>query len=107
MVSPRRRIQLDRRIEMPVPFGERSSRSYGIALRQKAKLEEAISEYRIALRLKPEYAEAENNLGYALYSIGGPERAVVQFRVVTVAARLRLRPLQSRPCAGESHSAPD
>ena len=39
----------------------------GIALDEKGLIDEAIAEYREALRINPGYAEAHYNLGVALY----------------------------------------
>ena len=40
----------------------------GIALKDQGKLEEAIEAYNKALSIKPDYAEAYNNMGNALRS---------------------------------------
>ena len=39
----------------------------GEAYRATGKLEDAIASYRLALALKPDYAEAHKNLGIALW----------------------------------------
>ena len=53
-----------------------------------ARLPEAIAEYRAALRIKPDYAEAHYNLGLALTGLPGrrPE-AMAEFE-----AALRIKP---------------
>ena len=42
---------------------------------EREKLDEAVASYRRALALKPDYAEALNNLGAALYGLGKLEDA--------------------------------
>jgi len=44
--------------------------SLGNALAEKGQYDAAIAEYREAIRLKPHYAEAHNNLGMALKRSG-------------------------------------
>ena len=44
----------------------------GNALKDQGKLEEAIAEYRTAIRLKPDYATAHNNLAWAM--VTSPKR---------------------------------
>ena len=51
------------------------------------RVREAINLYREALRMKPDYAEAHNNLGNALASIGQHAQAAEQYREA-----LRLKP---------------
>ena len=53
----------------------------------QGKLEEAIASYRQALRLKPDYAEAHNNLGIVSEGQGKLEEAIASYR-----RRLRLKP---------------
>ena len=50
-------------------------------------MDEAIGEYREALRLKPDYAEAHNNLGVALEDRGSLDGAIAEYREA-----LRLKP---------------
>ena len=52
----------------------------GVALRDQGKLEEAVAEFRTAIRLNPDYAEAHYNLGFALHSQGKLEEAVAEYR---------------------------
>jgi tetratricopeptide (TPR) repeat protein len=52
----------------------------GNALRDKGQLDEAIAEFRAALRLKKGYADAHNNLGNALKDKGLADEAVAEFR---------------------------
>ena len=64
----------DRRIPRGDPAQARPSPTahynLGIALRDQGKLDEAIAEFREAIRLKPDYAEAHYNLGVALRDQG-------------------------------------
>jgi tetratricopeptide (TPR) repeat protein len=55
--------------------------SYGSALRQKGRLDEAIIQYREALRINPGYANALNNLGTALRQKGRLNEAIIQFQL--------------------------
>ena len=48
----------------------------GIALQDQGKLEEAIEAYSKALAIKPDYAEAYNNMGNALKDQGKLEEAI-------------------------------
>jgi serine/threonine protein kinase/Flp pilus assembly protein TadD len=54
----------------------------GAALKEEGQLDEAIAEYREALRLKKDLPEAHHNLGYALHSKGLLDEAVAEFREV-------------------------
>ena len=53
----------------------------------QGKLDEAVAEYRAAIRLKPDYAEAHYNLGIALTDQGKLDEAVAEYR-----AAIRLQP---------------
>ena len=55
--------------------------------RDQGKLDEAIANYQQALRLKPDYAEAYNNLGNALKDQGKLEEAIASYQQA-----LRLKP---------------
>ncbi|HEY7308960.1 MAG TPA: tetratricopeptide repeat protein, partial [Gemmataceae bacterium] len=52
----------------------------GLTLHEKGQLDEAIAEYREAIRLNKDYAEAHNNLGLALTDKGQLDEAIVAFR---------------------------
>ena len=52
----------------------------GNAFRDQGKLEEAIARFRRALELKPDFAEAHNNLGNAFGDQGKLEEAIARFR---------------------------
>jgi tetratricopeptide (TPR) repeat protein/tRNA A-37 threonylcarbamoyl transferase component Bud32 len=53
----------------------------GMLLRdQKCDYDGAIAEYREAIRLKKDYAEAHHNLGYALYLRGRLDEAIAEYR---------------------------
>jgi Flp pilus assembly protein TadD len=52
----------------------------GISLARQGKVEEAIAQYREALRLKPDYVEAHMNLGLKLSGQGKLEEAIAQYR---------------------------
>ncbi|MGO9465163.1 MAG: tetratricopeptide repeat protein [Isosphaeraceae bacterium] len=59
----------------------------GNALQARGKLEEAVAEYRTAIRLKPDYAEAHVNLGNVLDEQAKPEEAIPEYRTA-----IRLKP---------------
>ena len=63
-----------------------------MALRNQGKLDEAIAEYREAMRLKPDYPEAHNNLGVTLKDQGKLDEAIAEYREA-----LRLKPDTPRP----------
>ena len=48
----------------------------GLALQEQGKLDEAIEAYNKALSLKPDYAEAYNNMGNALQEQGKLDEAI-------------------------------
>ena len=59
----------------------------GVELGQKGDLEGAIAEFREALRLKPDFADAHLNLGVALRDKGDLDGAIAEHRTA-----LRLQP---------------
>jgi Tfp pilus assembly protein PilF len=52
----------------------------GIVLGRKGQIDEAISQYQEAIRLKPDYSSAHNNLGIALDKKGQLDLAISQFQ---------------------------
>lgn len=52
----------------------------GFILQQQGDLEPAISNYRQAARINPNYSEAHNNLGYALQLSGTANAAIASYR---------------------------
>jgi protein O-mannosyl-transferase len=67
----------------------------GIALNSKGQIEEAISQFQTAIRLKPDYAEGYYNLGIALNSEGQIDQAISQFQTV----------LSMKPDYAETHNS--
>jgi tetratricopeptide (TPR) repeat protein len=70
------------------PENERAQYNLGCILQAKpGRLGDAVAHYEEALRLKPGYAEAHNNLGNALDSLGRTTEAIAHFEEA-----LRLKP---------------
>ncbi|MDY6954409.1 MAG: tetratricopeptide repeat protein, partial [Thermodesulfobacteriota bacterium] len=61
------------------PNKARPRYNLGRALALEKRLDEAVSQFRMALQLKPAYVEAHNNLGVALMQKGGLNKAVSHF----------------------------
>ena len=79
------------------PTTPRPTATSAIALADQGKLDEAIAEYREAIRLKPDDAEAHNNLGNDPERQGKLDEAIADIpRGHPAQARLRRGPLQSR-----------
>ena len=78
----------------------------------RGKLDEAIAEYREAIRLKPDYADAHYNLGIALATRGKLDEAIAEYRSGHPAqARFRRGPQQprhrpARPGASRTRRSP-
>jgi len=53
----------------------------GNALSAERKIEEAISHYKMAIKLKPDYAEAYSNLGNALLNKGRTSEAISHYKM--------------------------
>ena len=49
--------------------------SLGALLAQKGEIPAAIERFRAALQIKPDFADALNNLGFALFQTGQPDQA--------------------------------
>ena len=49
-------------------------------LADRGQVDEAIAQYRKALEIKPDYAEAHSNLGFALAGRGQFEAAIAHYR---------------------------
>ena len=52
----------------------------GIALKDQGKLDEAIEAYKKAISIKPDYAEAYNNMGNALQDKGTRDEAIEAYK---------------------------
>ena len=57
-----------------------SPRQARYSLGRRGRLDEAIADYRKALEIKPDYAEAHNNLGAVLAGRGQADEAIAHFR---------------------------
>ena len=53
----------------------------GVALEREGRISEAISHYKIAIKLNPDYAAAYNNLGNALFGEGKIEEAISHYKM--------------------------
>jgi Flp pilus assembly protein TadD len=56
----------------------------GLAYSKEGRLDEAVKEYKIALRLNPFYGDAHNNLGLAYYLQGKLDEAIVEYRTALI-----------------------
>jgi protein O-mannosyl-transferase len=52
----------------------------GNALSQTGRVDEAISQYQMALQIRPDYADARASIGLSLFKEGKPDEAIRQFR---------------------------
>ena len=66
--------------------------TWGPPLVRQGKMDQAVAHYAEALRLKPDFAEAHNNLGLALAAQGKMDQAVAQYTEA-----LRLNPNYADP----------
>jgi Flp pilus assembly protein TadD len=62
------------------PRSTRARLTYGYALAQRKRYDEATAQFNELLRLKPNDAEALNNLGLTMKEMGRPEEAIRYFR---------------------------
>jgi tetratricopeptide (TPR) repeat protein len=62
------------------PDGHNIHNNLGIAYKDLGRIDEAIEEYREALRLNPDLAEAHNNLGLAYYNQGRTDEAIDELK---------------------------
>jgi tetratricopeptide (TPR) repeat protein len=65
----------------------------GNALKEQGKLDEAIEAYNKALSIKPDYAEAYNNMGNALKEQGKLEEAIEAYNKALSSSLIMLRPI--------------
>jgi Flp pilus assembly protein TadD len=65
----------------------------GAVLRQKGRMDEAISEFQKALRIQPNDADSHNNLGTVLRQKGKIDEAISEYRLA----------LQTNPALAEAH----
>ena len=62
------------------PAKARPQNNLGAALSRQDRFEEAIEQYQLALKIKPEYSDAHYNLGYALAKTGKLDEGLSHFR---------------------------
>jgi protein O-mannosyl-transferase len=62
------------------PGNARACNNLGNDLVQCGRVDEAIAEYRKALKIKPDYAEVQNDLGVALANRGQIDEAIAEYR---------------------------
>jgi len=71
-----------------------------VAYASNSQWDRAITEYQTALRLKPDYSEAHNNLGIAYESRGQFDKAIIEYqskRLINPTAAAQHR---TRSCPG-------
>jgi hypothetical protein len=61
------------------PRNERARNGLGLAVVDCGRLDDAIAQYREALKIKPDDAEVDNNLGNALADNGRPDEAIAYY----------------------------
>src|SRR3990170_1166389 len=81
------RITLWRDVVGKSPFKARGHMNLAFAYYNQGRTDEAIEEYRTALRLRPNLASVHNNLGLVYYNQGRTDEAIEEYR-----AALRLKP---------------
>jgi Flp pilus assembly protein TadD len=75
------------------PDAPQARNMLGLELQSQGKLDQAISQYRRALQVKPNYVEAHNNMGIALQLQGKLDEAISHYR----------RALQINPAYAEAY----
>ncbi|MGO9468008.1 MAG: tetratricopeptide repeat protein [Isosphaeraceae bacterium] len=75
------------RVGLEQPTDALARYGLGIALAAQGKLEPSVTQFRSAIRIKPDFPDAHNDLGEALRKQGKLEEAIVEFRT---AIRLKL-----------------
>ena len=63
------------------PTFARAHNNLGIALVAEGKNEEAISHYKMAIKINPDYVKAHNNLGNALMNKGNTNEAISHYKI--------------------------
>lgn len=86
----------------------------GVTFQEQGKLDDAISQYQQALRIKPDLSDALVNLGVIFEQLGDLQAALrhlqwahqIEPQAPDIQSHLeRLQPLLARPAAGETHSS--
>lgn len=72
------------------PENQLAQCSLADALRDRGRLEEAVTHYKESIRIAPDYFEAHNNLASVLVTLGRPAEAVDEYK-----AALALKPLSA------------
>ena len=80
LVHWRDTLSLSEHILTKTPDAPQARNMLGLELQSQGKLDQAISQYRRALQVKPNYVEAHNNLGIALQLQGKPDEAISHYR---------------------------
>ena len=62
------------------PGSDRAHNNLGIAYSERGLLDEAMAEYRKAIKINPNFANAHNNLGVAYYERGFLDEAMAEYR---------------------------
>ncbi len=75
------------------PAKESIHNNLGNGYQAHSMLDKALEQYLIAIKLKPDYAEAHNNLGSIYKSLNMPEKAIEQYLIA----------IKLKPGAAESH----
>ena len=65
----------------------------GVTLQEQGKLDEAIEAYKKAISIKPDYAEAYNNMGIALKEQGKLDEAIEAYTKAFPSSLIMLMPI--------------